>query len=149
MANQQPLHDAFLQRLLLHEQNPHVPVDAKTSRKFRVYADILERHNADLARRYREVANRYSPNQDRLHPEDAGAGFKIPVNLKKDELTSLGYRLNYNIKDRHHALDRAIKKYGPHSVLKKIVILRTFNKNNRAKYNKLDKDVLYIQDYYF
>lgn len=79
-----------------------------------------------------------------------GAGKTIiPVKLKKGELTKYGYHITGLQKKRRMALDMAIAEYSPISVLRKIVILRTFNKNNPKKFEKLDNDVKYIQRTYF
>lgn len=73
---------------------------------------------------------------------------RINVKLRKGDLTEFGYRLNGKLKNRREALREAINRYGSLSVLHKLVILRTFNKHREQLYEKLDKDIKWIQREY-
>lgn len=77
------------------------------------------------------------------------ARIKLHIKLRKGELTKHGYRVSAIAKARKMALDSAVMEYNPLSVLRKIVVLRTFFKHDPKKFERLDKDVKYIQGKYF
>lgn len=74
--------------------------------------------------------------------------FNIP---KKDEglLGNYGYELKYSHEKRVKAIKKSIKENGELKVLRFLNALRTLNKSNERYYNKLDKDVKWVQKNYF
>ena len=72
----------------------------------------------------------------------------INVKLKKGELTKYGYK---NVKSlsktkRRKALNKAVKKYGHGKVIRKLSILRTYNKNKNPKLSKkFRNNMVYVQ----
>ena len=77
-----------------------------------------------------------------------GKGPKIlPPIPKKDigMLTKLGYHLKDKVESREKALKKAVKKYGPGKVVKKINYVRILSKSNKTKYNKYTRDMKFVQ----
>tara|TARA_B110000495_G_C22579498_1_gene348184 strand:- start:59 stop:448 length:390 start_codon:yes stop_codon:yes gene_type:complete len=77
-----------------------------------------------------------------------GKGPKIlPKILKGKEgsLVRLGYSIDENQGIRKVALKKAVNAYGLGTVIKKINYIRILNKSNKTKYNKLTKDIEYLQ----
>ena len=71
----------------------------------------------------------------------------IPVKLKKGELGKYGYR---NIKElsprkRHAALKKAVEYDGYLPILRRLVVIRTFNKNREHLYEIYNEDVKWLQ----
>ena len=60
-------------------------------------------------------------------------------------LTKLGYHLKDNAASREKALKKAVKKYGPGKVVKKINYVRILSKSNKTKYNKYTRDMKFVQ----
>ena len=83
---------------------------------------------------------------------DKGAKGKTPESrkvlpkLKKRELSKYGYDLNKNINNRKTSLKKSVKNYGSLPVLRKLVVLRTYSKNEPKYYKKYDHDVKFIQE---
>jgi len=69
----------------------------------------------------------------------------IPPKLKEGLLEKYGYKLLKNAQTRERALEKAIRGEGSLLVLRRVVVLRTYQKNNPSMFRKLDKDVKYIQ----
>lgn len=66
---------------------------------------------------------------------------------KKGELSKFGY---YDIKHKHPrtrkiALHKAVKYYGYKKVMRKVNLLRNYNKNNPILHKILSKDVEYLK----
>lgn len=74
--------------------------------------------------------------------------FKIP---KKDEglLGDFGYELKNSHEKRIKSIKKSIKENGELKVLRYLNAIRTLNKSNERNYNKLDKDVKWIQNKFF
>jgi hypothetical protein len=72
---------------------------------------------------------------------------KIPI---EDEglLGDYGYSLKKNHEDRIKAIKKAWKDHSHLKILRHINALRTLQKSNERNYNKLDKDMKWIQKYY-
>jgi len=70
---------------------------------------------------------------------------KVLPKLKKGELTEYGYHLKNSAEKREKSLRKAMKNEGNLEVLRRVVVLRTYMKNEPAKFKKLNKDVEYIQ----
>ncbi len=70
--------------------------------------------------------------------------------LKKGDLTALGYRANDSAEKRHESLDKAVKKYGKLSALRKLNAIAVYTKRTiptRSKTYKTDRN--YIKKKYF
>ena len=70
---------------------------------------------------------------------------KVLPKLKEGYLGKYGYRLANNDTKRKASLHEAMKNEGDLEVLRRVVVLRTYMKNEPLKFKKLDKDVKYIQ----
>ena len=70
---------------------------------------------------------------------------KVLPKLKEDYLSKYGYSLSKNAIKREASLRKAMKNEGDLEVLRRVVVLRTYMKNEPSKFRKLDKDVKYIQ----
>lgn len=66
----------------------------------------------------------------------------------KGFLTKNGYSLKKSINDRKKSLRRASKEKGMLPVLRHLNAIRTLQKNNPINFNKLDKDVKFVQKEY-
>jgi predicted DNA-binding WGR domain protein len=64
------------------------------------------------------------------------------ISLKKGELGKYGYKdiKTLSVKKRHMALDKAIKEYGAQKILKKLGLIKTFQKNKNPKVSNLLMD---------
>jgi hypothetical protein len=82
---------------------------------------------------------------------DKGAKGRTPLKkrvlpeLKKDEFVKYGYSTKLSASKRLSKLKRAIKDLSYASVLKRIVVLRTYNKRNPKLYAKFDCDIKALQ----
>jgi len=72
---------------------------------------------------------------------------KIPIE-DKGLLSKYGYSLKNNHEDRIKAIKKAYKEHNNLKILRHINALRTLQKSNERNYNKLDKDMKWIQEYY-
>jgi hypothetical protein len=63
-------------------------------------------------------------------------------------LSNYGYSLHDSHEERIKALKKAIKHNNELKILRHINALRTLNKSNKINYNKLDKDLKWIQKDY-
>lgn len=70
---------------------------------------------------------------------------ELLIILKKGSLSKYGYKLKNSFEKRKKAILYALFRYGSLVVLKKLVILRTLMKNKESLFNKLDKDVKFVQ----
>lgn len=70
---------------------------------------------------------------------------KVLPKLKEGYLGKYGYSLSNSSTKREESLLKAMKKEGELEVLRHVVVLRTYMKNEPLKFNKLDKDVKFIQ----
>lgn len=79
-----------------------------------------------------------------------GKGPKLNILPKEDIgiLSNYGYALNKTHEERIKALKKAIKHNNELKILRHINALRTLNKSNQTNYNKLDKDLKWIQKDY-
>lgn len=71
---------------------------------------------------------------------------RVLPKLKKGELTFYGYDLSDSFEKRKVALKKSTKRYGSLPVLRKLVVLRTYNKNQPKYYKKYDRDVKFVQE---
>ncbi len=82
---------------------------------------------------------------------DKGAKGRTPLKkrvlpkLKADEFVKYGYSTKLSASKRLNKLKRAVKDLSYASVLKRIVVLRTYNKRNPKLYAKFDCDVKALQ----
>ncbi len=79
-----------------------------------------------------------------------GKGPKLIQMPKEDEglLSQYGYNLKHSYEDRIKILKKAFKNENPLKILRHLNALRTLHKSNILYYNKLNKDVIWIQEYY-
>ena len=79
-----------------------------------------------------------------------GKGPKLDILPAKDIgiLSDYGYSLHDTHDIRIKALKKAIKHNNELKILRHINALRTLNKSNKTNYNKLDKDLKWIQKDY-
>jgi hypothetical protein len=79
-----------------------------------------------------------------------GKGPKLIVIPKEDIglLGEFGYTLKKSFEDRIKALKKAGKEYSKLKVLRYINALRTLHKSNEKYYNKLDRDMKWLQEHY-
>ncbi len=80
----------------------------------------------------------------------SGKGPKLDILPKEDIgiLSNYGYSLSDTHDIRVKALKKAIKHNSELKILRHINALRTLNKSNKTNYNKLDKDLKWIQKDY-
>jgi hypothetical protein len=70
--------------------------------------------------------------------------------LRKGKLTSLGYKTTAKATSRHRAIDRAVKRYGKLSTLRKLNAVRVYTRRTSPKKSKTFKsDVRYVQKKYY
>jgi NDP-sugar pyrophosphorylase family protein len=77
-----------------------------------------------------------------------GKGKKLFEIKDKGFLTKNGYSLKKPIEERKKSLRRASKEKGMLPVLRHLNAIRTLQKNNPENFNKLDKDVKFVQKEY-
>ena len=79
-----------------------------------------------------------------------GKGPKLIIIPKEDQdlLGKYGYNLHVSHEDRVKILKKALKDLDELKVLRYINALRTLHKSNEKYYNKLDKDLKWIQSDY-
>lgn len=79
-----------------------------------------------------------------------GKGPKLIIIPKEDEglLSSYGYSLKESYEKRIKALKKANKNEDELKVLRHINALRTLQKSNERYYNKLNKDLKWLQENY-
>jgi len=70
---------------------------------------------------------------------------KVLPKLKEGLLEKYGYKMANSKEKREKALSKAMEVEGELPVLRRVVVLRTYLKNEPLKFKKLDKDVKYIQ----
>jgi hypothetical protein len=77
-----------------------------------------------------------------------GKGGPIKVSLDDKHLGKYGYSLKKSSSARRKAIQKAVKAKGALTVLRRLVVLRTYRKYNKksADYVKLDKDVKYLRN---
>ncbi len=80
----------------------------------------------------------------------AGKGPKLGILPKEDIgiLSDYGYSLHNTHDERVKALKKAMKHHDELKILRHINALRTLFKSNEKYYNKLDKDLKWIQAHY-
>ena len=83
-----------------------------------------------------------------------GKGGPIKITLDKKHLSNYGYDLKHSTTVRQKALLKAIRAKGARVILRRLVLLRTYRKNDmtktgREQYARLDKDVKFIQAKHF
>ena len=77
-----------------------------------------------------------------------GEGRKLFEIKDKGFLTKNGYSLKKSTEQRKKSLRRASKEKGMLPVLRHLNAIRTLQKNNPNNFNKLDKDVKFVQKEY-
>ncbi len=85
--------------------------------------------------------------------EDKGRAGKGPKLIQIPEydvglLSKYGYSLTHSHKDRIKSIKKAIKENSELKILRHINALRTLQKSNEKNYNKLDKDLKWIDKDY-
>lgn len=75
---------------------------------------------------------------------------KLIIIPKEDKglLSNYGYSLKKNHEDRIKAIKKAYKEHSHLKILRHLNALRTLQKSNERNYNKLDKDMKWLQKYY-
>ena len=63
-------------------------------------------------------------------------------------LSKYDYAIKHKFEDRKKSLKKAIKRESGLKVLRHLNAIRTLNKSNEKVYNKLNKDVKWLQKYY-
>ena len=70
--------------------------------------------------------------------------------LQKGLMSSLGYNVNAKASTRHHAVDRAVKKYGKLSTLRKLNAVAVYTRRTSpVKSRTFKSDVKYVQKKYY
>lgn len=70
--------------------------------------------------------------------------------LRKGLMSSLGYSVNARATTRHRAVDRAVKKYGKLSTLRKLNAVAVYTRRTSpVKSRKFKSDVKYVQKKYY
>lgn len=70
--------------------------------------------------------------------------------LKSGELTAVGYSVSAKAPSRHKAVDRAVKKYGKLSTLRKLNAVAVYTRRTSpVKSRKFKSDVRYVQKKYY
>ncbi len=79
-----------------------------------------------------------------------GKGPKLITIPKYDVglLSDYGYSLHQNHEDRIKAIKKSLKTHSMLKILKHLNALRTLQKSNEKYYNKLDKDLKWVQSHY-
>jgi len=79
-----------------------------------------------------------------------GKGPKLITIPSEDEgiLGKYGYRLKDSHQNRIKALKKAFKENSHLKILRHLNAIRTLQKSNEKMYNKLDKDMKWLQEYY-
>lgn len=79
-----------------------------------------------------------------------GKGPKLITIPKEDEglLGDYGYSLKKNHEERVKAIKKAYKEHNHLKILRHLNALRTLQKSNERNYNKLNKDMKWLQEYY-
>lgn len=79
-----------------------------------------------------------------------GKGPKIIIIPEEDTglLGDYGYSLKKKYEDRIKAIKKATQDHSKLKILRHINALRTLQKSNEKNYNKLDKDLKWIQEHY-
>jgi hypothetical protein len=80
----------------------------------------------------------------------SGKGTKLDILPKEDIgiLSNYGFSLKKSHDERVKAVKRAMKHHNELKILRHINALRTLFKSNEKYYNKLDKDLKWIQSHY-
>lgn len=74
-----------------------------------------------------------------------GKGPEIIPKLEKGDLKSFGYSSKNNDKSRHIAINKAVKKYGKDSVIRKLNAVGILTKNTNPKVSLIfHKDMIYV-----
>jgi hypothetical protein len=70
--------------------------------------------------------------------------------LKSGELTAVGYKVGSKTSTRRKAVDRAVKKYGPLTTLRKLNAVAVYTRRTSpAKSRAFKSDVKYLQKKYY
>ena len=84
-----------------------------------------------------------------VHRRRRGGAAKIGT-LKVGSLAKVGYSVTKPTTRRHRAVDRAVKKYGKLSTLRKLNAVRVFTRRTSpAKSRTFKSDVGYVQKKYY
>jgi len=84
--------------------------------------------------------------KDRGLPGKTPKSKKVLPKLKEGLLEKYGYKLSKSFEKRKVALRKAMKNEGNVPVLRRVVVLRTYNKNEPKLFKKLNRDVEFIQE---
>lgn len=71
---------------------------------------------------------------------------KLPPLSKDVSLSKSGYKVASSEQKRHSSLKKASKKYGTLPVLRRLNLVRNYNKNNTEAEPILSNDVAYMSD---
>ena len=79
-----------------------------------------------------------------------GKGPKLIIIPKEDKglLSDYGYSLSKNHEERIKSIKKATKDHTKLKILRHVNALRTLHESNPRNYNKLDKDLKWIQEHY-
>lgn len=70
--------------------------------------------------------------------------------LQKGLMSNMGYNVNAKAKTRHMAVDKAVKKYGKLSTLRKLNAVAVYTRRTSpVKSRKFKSDVKYVQKKYY
>ena len=78
-----------------------------------------------------------------------GKGPKLIIMPQEDKglLSDYGYSLKNSYEDRVKSIKKATKDHSKLKILRHINALRTLQKSNERNYNKLDRDLKWIQEH--
>lgn len=79
-----------------------------------------------------------------------GKGPKLIIIPKEDQglLGDYGYTLSQSHEDRVKSIKKAFKEHSKLKILRHVNALRTLQKSNERNYNKLNRDLKWIQEHY-
>lgn len=72
----------------------------------------------------------------------------LPQPDKINTLSKYGYNVRKNVNSRHLSLRKASKKYSPLSVLRRVNLIRNFQKGNNFIHQRMSDDVDYMKKLY-
>jgi hypothetical protein len=76
---------------------------------------------------------------------------KIIIKMPIDDvglLSNYGYSLKNSHEDRIKAIKKSMKEHSLLKILRHLNLLRTFQKSNEKLFNKLNKDLIWVQKEY-
>jgi glycosyltransferase involved in cell wall biosynthesis len=89
------------------------------------------------------IVNNISKKDSRVKVHSRPYFFKKGANSCRN----YGYKLSNSYEERVKAIKKSIKEHTKLKVLRHLNALRTLHKSNERLYNKLDKDLKFVQSY--